>query len=205
MSRGNNPASVPVARDQREADQFYRSPGTLVPNNPMVGRSVAQGVAQENAQVYSSPYQDWRGSGVPGTGINYEMKRPAPPQAQMMSAQPLVVGEQLGDLEWAGRLNSSGGPLSGPPNEWVMSPGISKETKRYSTGQPGSPPLPAQMMPMRMEDLQSAKAPLDPVAPDMMMSSRTEGNLSDALLPRPGRGSTPTSKGAPAVMPTRRN
>jgi hypothetical protein len=206
MGRGSNPADVPVARDQRLADQFYRSPGTRVPNNTMIGQGVAQGVAQENGQVYSNPYQDWRGSGLPGTGINYEMKRPAPPQARMMSPQPMMAGEQLGDLEWAGRVNGSGGPLAGAPNEWVTNPGIAKQSPRYSTGQPGAPPVPAGMMPMRMEDLQSAQTPLNPVAPDLMMSaSRTEGSPADATLPRPGRGAAPTSKGAPSTMPSRRN
>ena len=200
MGRGSNPANVPVARDQRLADQYYRAPGTQVPNNTMIGQGVQQGIAQENAQVYSNPYQDWRGSGLPGTGINFEMKRPAPPQARMMSAQPMMASEQLGDLRWAGQLSGPPGPLSQGPSTLVTDPGLARESPRYPTGQPGAMPMAANVMPMN-SDLQSAQSLLAPAAPDLMFASRTEGSPADAMLPRPGRGASPSAKGGPSVMP----
>lgn len=207
MGRGNDPANVPVARGQKLADQLYTVPGGRVPNNVLVGNQIQMEIGRDNGQIYSNPYQDWRGANLPGASISYGMQRPAPAAMQMMTPQPIGQTEAMGDLRWAGQVNGMGGPLAGPPNEWVANPGLAKETPRYPTGQPMGHPLPAGGPPPQQEDLRSAQPPAPAVAdlsvpgPDLQVASRVEGSPADALLPRAGRGSTPTKGGRTAVMP----
>jgi hypothetical protein len=92
----------------------------------------------------------------------------------------------------------------------VASPGLFKEVQRYSTGQPMGRPLPPGGPPGGMEDLMSAKT-MPPAStdlmfagPDLQAASRVEGSPADAMLPRPGRGSSPGKGGRPGVMPGRR-
>jgi hypothetical protein len=207
MGRGNDPANVPVARGQKLADQFYTVPGGRVPNNTLVGNQIQMEVGRDNGQVYSNPYQDWRGANLPGASIDYGMQRPAPAVGRMMTPQAIGQSESMGDLRWAGQVNGMGGPLAGPPNEWVANPGLMKEVQRYPTGQPVGRPLPPGGPPPGQEDLRSAKTPVPTTTdlmfagPDLQAASRVEGSPADALLPRAGRGSSPGKGGRPAVMP----
>lgn len=203
MSRGLDQQSVPVARGQKLAQQFYLQPGASVPNNTMVGNQIQQELGQlDNARISSNPYGDWRAQGLPGTGVNYALQPPAWSGGRMMSPQGLPDSEKLGDLRWAGQVNGAGGPLMGPPNEWVANPGLMAQSPRYpGTGQPGVAPIPAAA-PMRMEDLVSAQN-LMPAAPDMMFASRVEGHPAEAALP--AAGGTPTAGGMPATMPAPKN
>jgi hypothetical protein len=201
MSRGVDPANVPVARSQKQAAQLYTQPGAAVPNNTMVGNQIQQELAQlDNARISSNPYQDWRAQNLPGTGVTYAMQRPAPGGARVMSPQAMPQSEQLGDLRWAGQVSGAGGPLAGPPNEWVQNPGLAKEAMRYGTGQPVGRPLPSGGPPPGREDLSSAQS-LMPPAPDMMFASRVEGHPAEAALPSAGQGASPGAGGMPAVMP----
>jgi len=201
MGRGVDPANVPVARSQKLATQLYTQPGAAVPNNTMVGNQIQQELAQfDNARIIESPYRDWRGQNVAGTGVNYAMQPPAWGAARVMSPQPMQQSEQVGDLRWAGQVNGAGGPLAVGPNEWVMNPGIASEAPRYETGQPMGNPLPSSGPPSGMEDLSSAQS-LMPAAPDMMFASKVEGHPAEAALPTAGMGSGPTTGGMPAVMP----
>lgn len=201
MGRGNDPANVPVARSQKMATQLYTQPGAAVPNNTMVGNQIQQELAQlDNARISSNPYQDWRAQNLPGTGVNYAMQRPAWGAARVMSPQPMPHSEQLGDLRWAGQVGGAGGPLAGPPNEWVANPGLAREVPRYPTGQPIGNPLPSSGPPASREDLRSAQNPM-PAAPDMMFASKVEGHPAEAALPSAGRGASPEAGGMPATMP----
>jgi len=202
MGRGSDPANVPVARGQKLAAQFYTQPGARVPNNTMVGNQIQQELTQlDNARVTSNLYGDWRAQNLPGTGVNYGFQPPAWSGGRMMSPQPLGDSEQLGDLRWAGQVNGSGGPLNGPPNEWVANPGIATEAVRYpGTGQPMGVPLPSSGPPMALEDLQSAQT-LMPADLDLMFASRLEGHPAEAALPAAGAGSAPTLGGVPSTMP----
>lgn len=212
MGRGNDPANVPVARSQKQAAQLYVQPGAPmttplgnqrfpVPNNTMVGNQIQQELAQvDNARISSNPYQDWRAQNLPGTGVNYAIQPPAWSAARAMSPQAMQQSEQLGDLRWAGQVNGAGGPLAGAPNEWVVNPGIARETSRYGTGQPMGNPLPSSGPPAGMEDLRSAQN-LMPAAPDMAFASRVDGHPAEAALPGAGMGSAPTAGGMPATMP----
>jgi len=202
MGRGNDAGNVPVARGQKLAAAFYTQPGGSVPNNTMVGNQIQQELAQiDNARISSNPYQDWRGQGLPGTGVNYGIQPPAWGAARVMSPQPMMSSEQLGDLRWAGQAGGSGGPLAAAPNEWVMNPGIAGQAMRYSTGQPVGMPLPQSGPQPSIEDLRTAQTPMPP-APDMAFASRVEGHPAEAALPAAGRGSSPTAGGMPSTMPT---
>jgi hypothetical protein len=205
MGRGNDPANVPVARSQKQAAQLYTQPGAAVPNNTMVGNQIQQELAQvDNARINSNPYQDWRAQNLPGTGVNFGIQPPAWGAARVMSPQAMQQSEQLGDLRWAGQVNGAGGPLAGAPNEWVMNPGLARETPRYSTGQPMGNPLPSSGPPAGMEDLMSAQS-LMPAAPDMGFASRVDGHPAEAALPSAGAGAAPTAGGMPSTMPKPRN
>lgn len=201
MSRAGNPQNVPVARSQKLADQFYTQPGAQVPNNTLVGSQIEQELGQlDNARIVSNLYGDWRGQNLPGTGVNYALQPPAWSGGRMMSPQPLMDSEQLGDLRWAGQVNGAGGPLMAPPNEWVQRPGIAAEAPRYpTTGQPMGVPLPSAPPP-RMEDLMSAQTPM-PAAPDLMFASRVDGHPAMAALPQAGAGAAPDAGGMPSLMP----
>jgi len=201
MSRGSDSASVPVARGQKLARQFYTQPGAAVPNNTVIGNQIQQELAQfDNARISTNPYGDWRAQGLAGTGVNYALQAPAWGAGRVMSPQAIADSEGLGDLRWAGQVNGAGGPLAGPPNEWVMNPGLAQESMRYpDTGQPMGQPLPSAP-PTAMEDLMSAQS-LMPAAPDMMFASRIEGHPAEAALPAAGMGATPTAGGMPAAMP----
>lgn len=201
MSRGSDPGNVPKARAQREADRFYRMPGTRVPNNPMVGRDALMGIQQEDEQVYEIPYMDGRMKRPQGTRVDVVFQPPAPAVGRMMAPQPSMATEGLGDLRWADQVKGMGGPLAQKPNELVQDPGIAREAPRYpGTGQPVGIPLPPSP-PAGMEDLRSAQAPMPP-GPDMgLFASRVEGRPSDARMPAAGRGASPTAGGRPAVMP----
>lgn len=201
MGRGSDPGNVPVARGQKLAQQFYTQPGARVPNNTMVGNQIQQELAaSDNVRISSNLYGDWRAQNLPGTGVNYGMQPPAWSAGRMMSPQGMPDSDGLGDLRWAGQVNGAGGPLMGPPNEWVANPGLAKETARYpDTGQPMGLPLPASP-PMGLEDLASSQS-LMPAAPDMMFASRVEGHPTEAALPSAGMGATPSGGGLPAAMP----
>ena len=201
MSRGLDTANVPVARGQKMAQQFYTQPGGSVPNNTMVGNQIQQELMQfDNARISSNPYGDWRAQGLPGTGVNYGVQPPAWGAGRVMSPQGMADSEGLGDLRWAGQVGGAGGPLEGPPNEWVTNPGLAGESARYpGTGQPIGLPLPAAPQ-TAMEDLMSAQS-LMPAAPDMMFASRVDGHPAEAALPQAGAGATPTAGGMPAAMP----
>jgi hypothetical protein len=201
MGRGSDPGNVPVARGQKLAQQFYTQPGARVPNNTMVGNQIQQELAaSDNARISSNLYGDWRAQNLPGTGVTYGMQAPAWGAGRAMAPQGMPETEGLGDLRWAGQVNGAGGPLMGPPNEWVANPGLAKETARYpDTGQPMGLPLPASP-PMGLEDLASSQS-LMPAAPDMMFASRVEGHPAEAALPAAGFGATPTQGGMPPAMP----
>lgn len=203
MGRGNNPGSVPVARGQKLAQQFYTQPGARVPNNTMVGNQIQQELGQmDNARINSNLYGDWRGQNLPSTGVNYALQPPAWGGARMMSQQPLVASEQLGDLRWAGQVNGAGGPLVAQPNEWVQTPGIAAESPRYpGTGQPMGLPLPSAPQ-GGVEDLINAQ-PLAamPAGQELMYASRVEGHPAMAALPQAGNGASPNAGGMPALMP----
>jgi hypothetical protein len=154
----------------------------------------------DNARINSNPYQDWRAQNLPGTGVNYAIQRPAWGAARVMTPQPIQHSEQLGDLRWAGQVGGAGGPLAGPPNEWVANPGLAREVPRYPTGQPIGNPLPSSGPPAGVEDLRSAQN-LMPAAPDMMFASKVEGHPAEAALPSAGQGASPGAGGMPAVMP----
>lgn len=202
MGRGNNPGSVPVARGQKLAQQFYTQPGARVPNNTMVGNQIQQELGQmDNARINSNLYGDWRGQNLPSTGVNYALQPPAWSGGRMMSQQPLMDSEQLGDLRWAGQVNGAGGPLVAQPNEWVQTPGIAAESMRYpGTGQPMGLPLPSGGPPTALEDLSSAQT-LMPAAPDMLFASRVDGHPAMAALPQAGHGASPDTGGMPSLMP----
>ena len=192
--------SVPKARAHREADRLYRMPGTRVPNNPEMARQFLMEDAQR-LRVYGIPYQDGRVVNPPSTGVDFVVQPPAPAVGRMMTPQPMVATEQLGDLRWADQVKGMGGPLGQQPNDLVKDPGQAAQVARYSgTGQPMGVQLPPAP-PAGMEDLRFAQVPMPPV-PDMgLPASRVEGSPSDARFPAAGRGASPTAGGRPAVMP----
>lgn len=202
MSRGVNPANVPVARLRREVERDGTVPGGGIALNPQNYRPIEQELQEAQGRVTEGLYGDWRGVGLPGTGVSYARIKPTPGIARAMTPQPMAQTEYLGDVVGrAGQVAASGGPLEAMPNEWVQSPGIAREVARYpGTGQPAGTGLPAAP-PAGMEDLRSLQPMFAPV-PDMQLpQSQVIGSPSDARLPRAGRGASPTAGGRPAVMP----
>lgn len=189
LSRGVDPASVPQARLQKEAEAFYKAPGQSVPNNTMVGRGVQQEVAHSNGLIYGNLYGDWRGQGVPSTGVDLQMVKPVWQQGRMMAGAPEIDNEFAdriaGEQFQAQQLPS---PVQLPASDLVASPGIAGEVDRWPTsGQPSGVPLPASP-PVEVEDLRFTQ-PL------------IEGSVQDALFPQAEAPTFDLSKGAPSRMP----
>lgn len=189
LSRGVDPASVPQARLQKEAEAFYKAPGQSVPNNTMVGRGVQQEVAHSNGLIYGNLYGDWRGQGVPSTGVDLQMVKPTWQQGQMMAGAPEASNAAFdytaADQFAAMTLPS---PLQQQPSELIVQQGLQTEVQRWpGSGQPTGAPLPSSP-PVEIEDLRFTQ-PL------------IEGSVQDALFPQAEAPTFDLSKGAPSRMP----
>lgn len=189
ISRGLDPASVPQARLQKEAELFYKAPGQSVPNNTMVGRGIQQEVGQDNSLVYGNLYGDWRGQGVPSTGVDLQLVQPVWQQGRMMAGNPEIDNELADRVEGerfaAQQLPS---PLDQQPSELITNPGIAGEVNRWPvSGQPMGVELPSGP-PVEIEDLRFTQ----PII---------EGSMQDALFPAVEAPTFDLSKGAPARTP----
>ena len=189
ISRGLDPASVPQARLQKEAELFYKAPGQSVPNNTMVGRGIQQEVGQDNSLVYGNLYGDWRGQGVPSTGVDLQLVQPVWQQGRMMAGNPEIDNELADRVEGerfaAQQLPS---PLDQQPSELITNPGIAGEVNRWPvSGQPMGVELPSGP-PVEIEDLRFTQ----PII---------EGSMQDALFPAVEAPTFDLNKGAPARTP----
>lgn len=198
--RGKDPTNVPRRREQEEAARFFQLPGTRTAGNPLPAKRDELEMAQQQQQVYENLYRDGRGTGIPGTGVNYQRVKPTAPQGLMLSPQQPQDAERQQELRWAGQLAGPPGPLWQQPSDIAMDPGIAATAPRGPNGEVGAGFIPPNQ-PAALEDLRYSQTPM-PADADAMVTGMVLGDPSQASLPRPSQSqSLYSSFGTPSLAP----
>jgi len=145
-------------------------------NNPRNTDSHLIEMTRDNGQIYSNSYGDGRGPMAP---VPFVETRPIPENMRLVQQPPDAMNDGLErPMGFPGTLPANAGPspISGPPNEVAMAPGLpGEQTERgqmLRTGRPGQMPL-APVSPVDLEEL--AKFGLPPNAMPGAVPSRKKG------------------------------